>query len=450
RALKIPYNTGMSHVVLKAYQTWGADYPRHMEGAVMTAVIDRAEDRMIVARDRIGAIDVYYAWRSRSCAFASEEKLLLLAGVAGRRVGREGMLEMLLLNKTPTPGRTPFQDIRILEPGTVLIADARGARIKRYYSLIRAVKSCVKHDENAYKERYSEAIKDMLPLHPGAIWSGDSLQSEMILRLAEKSNGEMRVYWDKEYNCKLEKEKLRSLGVSMEGMETAIPSLIDILENTVETIGFPGSGFKEAYLFSALSKMKETERAIAVMPEKSVLSEDAYKIDTDKALMYLNSDAAHTLCADSFLADRRREMLDRLIFSSDSGEYDEKSERKAVWALSFLPAYSGRITSLCQRHSLAALSPLWDERVTEAFLAFGCAKSTCASSSEIQMPRECLRQLFSEALRISGDEKEPIYDFIDGKKIQKHVRGGCADINALLKLIQINLFFRLFEAEASI
>ena len=79
RELKIPYNTGMSHVVLKAYQTWGADYPRHMEGAVMTAVIDRAEDRMIVARDRIGAIDVYYAWRSRSCAFASEEKLLLLA-----------------------------------------------------------------------------------------------------------------------------------------------------------------------------------------------------------------------------------------------------------------------------------------------------------------------------------------------------------------------------------
>ena len=122
-------------LVLNAYRRWGADYPRRIEGATVTAVIDRIEDRLILTRDRMGAVPVYYAWRGRSAAFSGRPELLLRAGVAGRVVDREGILELFQVAGVSSPMRTPFRDIRRLEPGCVLVADARGTRIKRYASL---------------------------------------------------------------------------------------------------------------------------------------------------------------------------------------------------------------------------------------------------------------------------------------------------------------------------
>ena len=72
-------------LVLNAYRRWGADYPRRIEGAAVTAVIDRIEDRLILTRDRMGAVPVYYAWRGRSAAFSGRPELLLRAGVARRQ-----------------------------------------------------------------------------------------------------------------------------------------------------------------------------------------------------------------------------------------------------------------------------------------------------------------------------------------------------------------------------
>ena len=104
-------------LVLNAYRRWGADYPRRIEGAAVTAVIDRIEDRLILTRDRMGAVPVYYAWRGRSAAFSGRPELLLRAGVAGRVVDREGILELFQVAGVSAPMRTPFRDIRRLEPG---------------------------------------------------------------------------------------------------------------------------------------------------------------------------------------------------------------------------------------------------------------------------------------------------------------------------------------------
>ena len=133
--LGLPRDASGSALILRAYRMWGADYPRRVKGTAATAVMDRAEDRLLLTRDRMGFTPVYYAWRGRSTSFAGRADLLLRAGVAGRLVDANGLLELFLMGSVPSAGRTPFKDIRMLEPGCTLIADARGTRIKRYFTL---------------------------------------------------------------------------------------------------------------------------------------------------------------------------------------------------------------------------------------------------------------------------------------------------------------------------
>ena len=65
----------LARIVLAAYARWGEDYIEHIEGPVLTAVLDRDADALILCRDRMGERRVFYtasdgAWPSpttRTC-----------------------------------------------------------------------------------------------------------------------------------------------------------------------------------------------------------------------------------------------------------------------------------------------------------------------------------------------------------------------------------------------
>ena len=55
----------LARIVLAAYARWGEDYVERVEGPVLTAVLDRDADTLILCRDRVGERRVFYNRRGR-------------------------------------------------------------------------------------------------------------------------------------------------------------------------------------------------------------------------------------------------------------------------------------------------------------------------------------------------------------------------------------------------
>src|SRR5580765_4798781 len=70
--------TGDTPLIPHAYEEWGLDFPKHLEGMFAIALWDRARERLVLVRDRLGKKPLLYAGLpDGSLAFASETKALL-------------------------------------------------------------------------------------------------------------------------------------------------------------------------------------------------------------------------------------------------------------------------------------------------------------------------------------------------------------------------------------
>jgi asparagine synthase (glutamine-hydrolysing) len=130
-----PLDGSLSALVLAAYRLWGEEYPARLGGPVSSAVIDQDAGRLVLSRDRMGEMPVFYAYRGGSMAFADHPAKLLESPVATRAVDREGLCELFGLGPARTPGRTPFRDIFSLPPGCTLIAGGHSHKVRRYFAL---------------------------------------------------------------------------------------------------------------------------------------------------------------------------------------------------------------------------------------------------------------------------------------------------------------------------
>ena len=70
--------TGDTPLIPHAYEEWGLDFPKRLEGMFAIALWDRARERLVLVRDRLGKKPLLYAQLpDGTLAFASETKALL-------------------------------------------------------------------------------------------------------------------------------------------------------------------------------------------------------------------------------------------------------------------------------------------------------------------------------------------------------------------------------------
>jgi len=103
---------------------------RHGAGALarfdgMFAIAFHNQGRLLLARDPFGIKPLYYAWNAHDwLAFASESKALLRFSSIRPRVSPEALFETRVFGY-PLGGRSSFEGIAQLEPGTVVSVEAR-------------------------------------------------------------------------------------------------------------------------------------------------------------------------------------------------------------------------------------------------------------------------------------------------------------------------------------
>jgi asparagine synthase (glutamine-hydrolysing) len=122
-----------TETILHLYEEYGDRCVERLQGMFAFALWDRAQGRLLLARDRLGIKPLYYACTDKELFFASEIKGLLAAD-AFRPELNQAVLPELLASRFIAGEQTCFRRVRKLLPGRTLSWSPReGFRERRYW-----------------------------------------------------------------------------------------------------------------------------------------------------------------------------------------------------------------------------------------------------------------------------------------------------------------------------
>ena len=123
-----------TEVLLQAYDAWGLDGLRGIEGMFAFALWDSSRRRLVLMRDRLGIKPLFYAWSGGRLAFGSEIKAVLAAGGIDRELDDQALAEYLWYGNA-FEDRTIYRAVRSVLPGHWLIVENGKARLEPWWRI---------------------------------------------------------------------------------------------------------------------------------------------------------------------------------------------------------------------------------------------------------------------------------------------------------------------------
>ncbi|MFZ5759500.1 MAG: asparagine synthetase B family protein [Thermodesulfobacteriota bacterium] len=121
-----------SAIIAAAYEKWGLDFMKHLEGEFACAVLDEKSQKVILARDPYGHKPLHFYFKEDMLLFSSEIKGIIAGGISPE-VDMIGLSDFLSLNNIPCPA-TLFKDISQVSPGHLAIFSEQGCIMQPYWS----------------------------------------------------------------------------------------------------------------------------------------------------------------------------------------------------------------------------------------------------------------------------------------------------------------------------
>ena len=120
-----------TEVLVHLYEEYGTEFLNLLNGMFGFAIWDTQRKRLLVARDRLGIKPMYFAETPNALLFASEMKSILATGALQTDLDESALFDYLTLYYIPGE-KTPFRQIRRLEPGQLLVAEGGKVSISRW------------------------------------------------------------------------------------------------------------------------------------------------------------------------------------------------------------------------------------------------------------------------------------------------------------------------------
>ena len=111
-----------TEVIVHAYEEYGDDFPRHLNGMFAIALHDERRNRVVLARDHVGIKPFYYAYDGQHLVWGSEVKVVLASGWVQRNLDALALAEFLGWEYVPDD-RTLLREIRKLKPGHMMAVE---------------------------------------------------------------------------------------------------------------------------------------------------------------------------------------------------------------------------------------------------------------------------------------------------------------------------------------
>ncbi|PWJ11504.1 asparagine synthase (glutamine-hydrolyzing) [Ruminococcus flavefaciens] len=124
-----------TEVVLKSYIKWGSTCVDRFNGIFALAVWDEEEQRLFLARDRIGVKPLFYYDTGTRLIFASELPSLLEHPLVPHEIDAVGAAELLLMAPGRTMGCGVIRGVKEVKPGWCGYYTAEGTKLWEYWRL---------------------------------------------------------------------------------------------------------------------------------------------------------------------------------------------------------------------------------------------------------------------------------------------------------------------------
>ena len=384
----------LASLVLRAYERWGWDYPGHIEGPVVSCVMDAGEDLLMLCRDRMGEKPVFYARQGDSLAFSDHPDVLLKAAKVEAVMDADSLRELFGLGPARTPGETLYRDMEALQPGCALVAQGGEARIRQYWRIEDAP-----HPEDAAatvartRELLEQCVADVAPLRPAVMLSGglDSSALTALLRAGvsplrsfsvdyQNNAGDFRANaFRPEMDAPYVLEAVRAFGTQHRTVTLPQRDLALNLDRAVSLRGFPGMADVDASLLLLAEQIVRFDRVVVSgecadevfggypwFNGDGPLEDFPWSGSIALRQRLLRPELAEALKIDEYVADT---FATRKAMADPGGAFapDERRLRtlQRLCFDYFMPNLQERALRMCEGVGLEVLTPLCDERLVQ-------------------------------------------------------------------------------------
>jgi asparagine synthase (glutamine-hydrolysing) len=144
-----------TEVLLLSYVEWGPECVEKLNGIFAFAIWQTDEEKLFMARDRLGVKPLFYRREEGRLMFGSEPKAILAHPDVPAEIDAEGLAELFVIGPARTPGHGIWRNFHELKAGHCIQYDRNGMRTSAYWQLESA-----EHEED--EARTAEKVGDLL------------------------------------------------------------------------------------------------------------------------------------------------------------------------------------------------------------------------------------------------------------------------------------------------
>lgn len=186
-----------TEVLVHGWEQWGEQLFGRLSGMFACAIWDQSQRELIIARDRYGIKPVYVAaLPGNNVVFGSEVRCLHASGLIPKAFDAPAVLEYFTLMNNWN-GRTPFENVRLVQPGTIERYTSGGNSRKKYWSFSynRQRAPTIAQASGEFGEILQDAIQRQLAADvPVMTYLSGGIDSSAITSAAHRVDPGMRAY----------------------------------------------------------------------------------------------------------------------------------------------------------------------------------------------------------------------------------------------------------------
>ena len=189
-----------TEVIIKAYHYWGEDCVKYLDGMFAFCMWDKSNQKLFIARDRMGIKPLYYNLSNKAFTFASNSQALLTQEL-DKSVNPLALQQQLSLHGVVPAPNTIINGIQKVKPATAITINTKGLLKEKTYWHPSANRSERNLSDNEYVEKAHELLTaavtkrmDAADVPIGVLLSGGLDSSLLVALLKEAGHEDIRTF----------------------------------------------------------------------------------------------------------------------------------------------------------------------------------------------------------------------------------------------------------------
>ena len=180
-----------SEVILEAFAKWRINFLVKLNGMFSIAIYDKKEEKLILARDRMGIKPLFYYFKDNEIIFSSEIKAFKELNLK-LTTNHKAIYAFLHLGYIPKKF-TIYNEIKSLDPGSSLIYENSNIKINKYWNSNDYIKRNNNHDFESSKKKLCHLLnksveKRLISDVPIGTFLSGGTDSSLVTAIAQKIN----------------------------------------------------------------------------------------------------------------------------------------------------------------------------------------------------------------------------------------------------------------------